>query len=141
MNLEPTSDTQISSREKAEMLLRSALIKKAFNPVLVKLEKLTSLTDYFLIVSARSGKHVTSVAEAVLTEAVGRKFQRYSVEGVKHGNWALLDYGDVIVHIFQTTVREFYDLEGLWAEAPREVFSEDLSREIDDARKNHDEDD
>jgi ribosome-associated protein len=141
MTLEPTSDAQISSREKAEMLLRSALFKKAFNPVLVKLEKLTSLTDYFLIVSARSGKHVTSVAEAVLTEAAGRQFPRYSVEGVKHGNWALLDYGDVIVHIFQTTVREFYDLEGLWAEAPREMFSEDLSREIDDARKNHDEDD
>jgi ribosome-associated protein len=121
---------QIGSREKAETLLRAALSKKAVDPVLLRLEDLTSLTDYFLILSARSAKHVKSVAEAMLADASKRAFSRYSTEGINQGNWALLDYGDVIVHIFQKPVREFYDLEGLWAEAPREIFSEDIVKEI-----------
>jgi len=122
--------SQKSSRDKAEILLRAALSKKALDPVLIRLEGLTSLADYFLIVSARSGRQVKAVAEAILTEARQHRLERFSAEGVQEGNWALLDYGDVVVHVFQTPVREFYDLEGLWAEAPREPFSGDLLREI-----------
>lgn len=122
--------SQKSSREKAEIILRAALSKKALDPVLIRLEGLTSLADYFLIVSARSGRQVKAVAEAILMDARQHRLERFSAEGVQEGNWALLDYGDVVVHVFQTPIREFYDLEGLWAEAPREPFSEDLLREI-----------
>lgn len=125
--------TEKESKEKAEILLRAALSKKALNPVLIRLVGLTSLADYFLIVSARSSKQVKAVAEAVMMDARQHKFPRYSSEGVNQGNWALLDYGDVVVHIFQQPIRVFYDLEGLWAEAPRETFSASLLSEIEAA--------
>ncbi len=122
-------------KEKAEILLRAALSKKALNPVLIRLEGLTSIADYFLLVSARSGKQVKAVAEAVLMDGKKHRIERLSSEGVHDGNWALLDYGDVVVHIFHTPVREFYDLEGLWPEAPREVFPPDLAAEIEAAAR------
>ncbi len=131
----PNHPSEKESKEKAEILLRAALSKKALNPVLIRLAGLTSLTDYFLIVSGRSAKHVKAVAEAVLIDARQRKFPRYSSEGVNQGNWALLDYGDVVVHVFQQPTREFYDLEGLWSEAPRETFSPSLLAEIEAAKE------
>lgn len=125
----------LTSRAKAEILLRAALSKKAVKPVLIRLQELTTLADYFLIVSGRSGKQVKAVADAVLAEAKKHNLERLSVEGVTQGHWALLDYGDVIVHIFHTPIREFYDLEGLWAEAPREALTGDLAREIEAAEE------
>jgi len=131
----------MNSKEKAEILLRAALSKKAMNPTLIRLDKVTSLTDYFLIVSARSPRQVKAVAEAVMIEARDNKIQRYSAEGLTHGNWALIDYGDVIVHVFQPEFREFYDLEGLWREAPRERFSPELVAEIEAATETEEEED
>ena len=126
----PKPSASPSPREKAEVLLRAALSKKATDPVLLRLAQLTTLTDYFLIVSARSGRHVKAIADAIMEAAKERGIQRLSVEGIGLTNWALLDYGDVIVHIFHKPIREFYDLEGLWADAQRETFSGDLAEEI-----------
>ena len=120
----------MSSKDKALFLLRVALSKKAMEPVLVRLIGLTSITDYFLLVSANSAKHAQAIAESVLEDAKRHKIDRLSAEGVQQGNWALLDYGDVIVHVFRKPIREFYDLEGLWAEAPRESFPDDIQKEI-----------
>ncbi len=130
----------MDSKEKAEIFLRAALSKKAVNPVLIRLAKLTTLTDYFLIISAGSGKQVKAVAEAIIQDAEERGIPRLSTEGIQQGNWALLDYGDVIVHVFRKAVREFYDLEGLWAEAPRESFPEDIRKEIEAATETLEED-
>jgi ribosome-associated protein len=135
MKIGKKDSSGITSREKAETLLRAALSKKAFDPALIRLDRFTSYTDFFLIVSARSARQVTAVAEAVLKDARERKIERYSHEGVSQGNWALLDYGDVIVHVFLESTRDFYDLEGLWAEAPRERFSDSLQQEITAARE------
>lgn len=129
------------SKDKAEILLKAALSKKAVDPLLIRLAELTTLADYFLIVSARSARQVQAVAEAVLTEGKAHKFMKYSAEGISQGNWALIDYGDVIVHIFQPSVREFYDLEGLWSEAPRENFSPALRAEIEAATETAEEED
>jgi ribosome-associated protein len=129
----------ISPKEKAELLLRAALTKKAMNPVLIRLEKLSSLTDYFLIVSAGSGKQVKAIAEAILEESRTVHMKPFSVEGTTQGHWALLDYGDVIVHVFFEPTRDFYDLEGLWAEAPREKLPEDVLQELEAAKGRYDE--
>lgn len=131
---------EITSKDKAEVFLRAALSKKAVNPVLIRLAKLTTLTDYFLIISAGSAKQVKAIAEAIVQDADHHGIPRLSMEGVQQGNWALLDYGDVIVHVFQKAVREFYDLEGLWAEAPREEFPEDVQKEIEAAAETPEED-
>jgi ribosome-associated protein len=130
----------MSSKDKAFFLLRVALSKKAVEPVLVRLIGLTSITDYFLLVSANSAKQVQAIAEAVLEDAKKHKIDRLSAEGVHQGNWALLDYGDVIVHVFRKPIREFYDLEGLWAEAPRESFPDDIQKEIDLAAEGEEDD-
>jgi ribosome-associated protein len=126
------NESTLSAKEKAEMLLAAAMAKKARDPVLIRLVKLSSFTDYFLIVTARSGKHVKAVAEAVIEDARERGIRPYSAEGVTQGHWALLDYGDVIVHVFFEPTRAFYDLEGLWAEAPREKLPEEVLKELEE---------
>ncbi|MEW6351422.1 MAG: ribosome silencing factor [Thermodesulfobacteriota bacterium] len=133
MNVSSEIPHEPNSREKAEMLLRTALSKKASSPVLIRLADLTSLTDYFLILTARSARHVAAVAEAIEAEAKQARFRRPSVEGLPPANWVLLDFGDLVVHVFQPGARDFYDLEGLWADAPRERFSPETTREIEAA--------
>ncbi len=130
----------ISSKDKAFFLLRAALTKKAMEPVLVRLIGLTSITDYFLVLSANSAKHAQAIAEAVMEDAKKNNIDRMSAEGVTQGNWALLDYGDVIVHVFRKPIREFYDLEGLWAEAPRESLPADIQKEIELGAETEDDD-
>lgn len=128
-------------KQKTERLLSAALSKKAFNPVSLKLVGLTAIADYFLIVSARTGRHVKAIAEAVSSKAAEINMKELSAEGVQGGRWALLDYGDIIVHVFHTPVREFYDLEGLWADAPRASFSPELAREIREIEEDTGDDD
>lgn len=140
--MKPSSDqvASVGPKEKAEILLRAALAKKGFNPVLIRLAGLTPLADYFLILSGRSARHVKAVAEFILEESRPLKIRPLSSEGIAQGNWALLDYGDVIVHVFQEPVREFYDLEGLWAEAPREEFDRELAEAIREAQEDQEDD-
>jgi ribosome-associated protein len=124
--------------ERAELLLKAAVSKKAFDPVLIRLNKHTTLTDYFLIVSGLSARHVKAISEAVVVEAKKEGVVPQSTEGLSLGTWALLDYGDVIVHVFLKQTREFYDLEGLWREAPREPFSQELLDQIEKPAEDED---
>ena len=98
----------------------AALEKKGLEPVLLDVSEQGTYTDYILVVSGRSDRHVQAVADGVI-EAL--KNQRgvlpIGVEGKRDGHWALIDFGDVIVHVFYHPMREFYDLEGLWVDAPR----------------------
>ncbi len=119
------------SKDKALQLMKSAISKKAFNPVLIKLDKLTALTDYFAILSGSSARHVKAIADSIMEQTKKIGIAPDSVEGTAIGNWALLDYGDVIVHVFQQPTREFYDLEGLWAEAPRVTLPQELIDEME----------
>jgi ribosome-associated protein len=98
----------------------AALEKKALEPLLLDVSGLASYTDFILILSGRSDRHVQAVADAV-EEALKRNGGRaaLSVEGKRDGHWTLIDFGDLIVHVFYHPVREFYDLEGLWIDAPR----------------------
>jgi ribosome-associated protein len=98
----------------------AALEKKALEPLLLDVSGEASYTDYILIVSGRSDRHVQTVTDAV-EEALKKTRGRspLSVEGKRDGHWTLLDYGELIVHVFYHPVREFYDLEGLWINAPR----------------------
>jgi ribosome-associated protein len=129
------------SKAKAERFLKAALSKKALRPILLRLDKLTPITDYFLIVSGKSARHAKSIADAIVEDAHSDSTMVYSVEGLTQGNWVLLDLGEVIIHVFQDHSREFYDLEGLWSDAPREVFSPDIIKEIEVAGEMDEEED
>ena len=93
--------------------------KKAEGAVILNIGKLSSIADYLLICSASSDRQVQSIANSIEDGLKKKKVRSLSVEGVREGRWALIDYGDVIAHIFLEPVREFYNLEGLWPEAPR----------------------
>lgn len=96
-----------------------ALDKKAYDLQLLNVQNLSSLTDYLLLASGRSDRQVQAIAESVRMGFKEQGVLPLAAEGIDEGRWALLDYGDFMVHIFQPSVRSFYDLEGLWEEAPR----------------------
>ncbi|MEW6261537.1 MAG: ribosome silencing factor [Thermodesulfobacteriota bacterium] len=105
---------------KAELIVSAARRHKAFDLVLLKVDKLTSFADYFFLCSCRSSRQVQSVADEILEQAQKEGgYKPLGVEGKAQGHWVLLDFGEVIAHVFHEPLRGFYDLEGLWSEAER----------------------
>ena len=92
--------------------------KKAENLLMLDLRGLSSVTDTLVIASGHSDRHVQAVSESLAQEMKDRGYMPLGIEGLKGGRWALLDYGDVIVHIFYQEIRLTYDLEGVWRDAP-----------------------
>lgn len=107
----------MDARAKALLLCGFALEKKAQDLVLLEVGKLTTIADFFLICSGRSDRHVQSIAEGIREDARPRELRPISSEGIPLGQWVLMDFSDVLVHVFYEPVRRFYDLEGLWAGA------------------------
>ncbi len=105
--------------DKALLCLRIIKERKAIDPILFEVGKLTSITDYFLIASGNSSRQVQAISQHLSRRMREEGFRAYGVEGKQEGHWVLMDYGDVVIHIFYQPVREFYDLEGLWIEASR----------------------
>jgi len=107
------------SDEKA-LRARSALIDaRALDPVLLDMRPLTLITDYFLICHGTSNVHIRGLADAVRDALKGESISPFGVEGYDDARWILLDYGDLIVHVFAEEEREFYTLERLWSDAAR----------------------
>ena len=105
--------------ERALECTRAALDRKAYDLVVLDVGALTSIADYFVICSGRSDTQVQAIAEGVRDHLAALGVEPLAVEGLEHGQWVLIDYGDVVVHVFHVPVRGFYDLERLWARAPR----------------------
>jgi ribosome-associated protein len=118
----------ISSWDKTLLLARAALEKKAGDLVVMEVRELTSIADYFIICSGRSDRQVQSIAHGIEENLRQAGLSPLSVEGAARGHWVLMDFTDVIVHIFYEPVREFYDLDGLWGHAPRVRLPEPYSR-------------
>ena len=107
------------SKTKSLLCLKAALEKKALDPVLLELKETTSFTDYFLLCSGKSDRQVQAIAQAVEEALKQKGIRPLGQEGITGGRWILMDYEDVVVHIFLEPVRKFYDLEGLWFDAQR----------------------
>ena len=107
------------ARELAIGALEAALEKKALMPVLIEVSAMASYTDFIGIVSGRSDRQVEAIADGVsqFMKLQGRRVIGH--EGSGNGRWTLLDFGEIVIHVFYHPVREFYDLEGLWGTAPR----------------------
>ena len=102
-----------------DLYVKAVLGKKAFNVVVLDVAELTSFADIFIICSGRSNRQVVAIAEYIKRELKNHKIKPLSVEGSRDGQWMLLDYGHIIIHVFYEPMREFYDLEGLWVDAKR----------------------
>ena len=105
--------------DKAKLCLKIIGKRKAIDPVLFEVGKLVSITDYFLIASGSSSRQVQAIARHLQKRMREQGFRPDGIEGEQEGHWVLMDYGDVVIHLFYQPIREFYDLEGLWIEAPR----------------------
>jgi ribosome-associated protein len=99
--------------------LSLALEKKALEPVLLDVRQLCSFCNYQLVISGRSDRQVDAIADAIELGLKNEGMRPISTEGARTGQWALLDYGDFVVHVFLHSAREHYDLEGLWNDAAR----------------------
>ena len=123
-----TADPQPEAKLSGEAVLsiaKDALDDlKALEPVTLDVRELSSVTDYLLVASGTSSRHVKSLAENVLMKAKASGVRPLGVEGERTGDWVLVDFGDVVVHVMQPATRSFYDLERLWsvqADQPQEI--------------------
>jgi len=112
------------SWEKVLRCAQSALDKKAYDLVVLEVSAFTSVADYFLICTGRSDIQVQSICRAIEESLAATGVKPLAIEGFTHGQWVLIDFGDVVVHIFYETVRSFYNLEGLWAQASHRALPE-----------------
>jgi ribosome-associated protein len=107
------------SRALAMKAVEAALEKKAVEPVLLDVHELASYTDFILVLSGRSDRQVAAIAEGVAEALARDNIRPIGKEGNRGGHWTLIDFGDVVVHVFYHPVRDFYDLESFWIDAPR----------------------
>jgi ribosome-associated protein len=114
--------TGADSLAKASRIAKTVTDRKAEDVVVLDMRELASFADVFILATGTSDRHVRAIADAVEECALALGERPLGVEGHEEGRWILLDLGDVIVHVFQREVREHYDLERLWSEAPRLVL-------------------
>lgn len=112
-----------TAQRPADRAAQAALDKKATDVVILDLRKATDFTDYFVLASGSNQRQIVAVADAVLEtlRAIGLKPKH--VEGYPRGEWILLDFEDLVVHVFTEKTRAFYDLERLWGGATRQEVS------------------
>lgn len=93
--------------------------KKAENTVVLKVSKVVSYTDYILISEAQSTKQVQAISKNILSEMTKLNRKPIGVEGTENGLWVLIDYGDIVIHLFLNSIRSLYDIENFWLNAER----------------------
>ncbi|HEX9860715.1 MAG TPA: ribosome silencing factor [Nitrospirota bacterium] len=101
----------------AKEAAKAALDKKAEELKLLYVREVTTIADYFIICTGNTARQVRSIADEIDMNLGRRKVNPLHVEGLNEGRWVLMDYGDVVVHVFDPAAREYYDLEGLWSDA------------------------
>lgn len=109
---------KVRSIDKAKRVYELATDKKARDIVILELKDLTILTDYFIICSGDSTTQVRAIVEYIEENLGKAGFKPLSIEGLSYSHWVLMDYGDIIVHVFEEETRHYYELEKLWLDAP-----------------------
>jgi ribosome-associated protein len=107
-----------SGERKVRRAARAALDKKAIDLTVLDVQSVSSVTDYFLVCSGRSAPHVKTIADAIRAELKDEGMRPLHAEGQAESGWVLLDYGDVLMHVFLEDTRAYYGLERLWGDAP-----------------------
>lgn len=109
----------LSGGELARICALAAEETKGQDIVILDVRGLTTFTDYFVVVSGTSTRHVQALADAVETKLRSKRVRTSTAEGLQEGLWVLLDFDGVVVHIFYHEQRKFYDIESLWSKAKR----------------------
>jgi len=111
--------TELDASTLARLVVAAAADKKSENIVLLDLRKLSSVTDYFVICSGAVDRQLEAIADNILDVVKSKhKIEARHVEGSGETGWILIDYVDVVIHIFTPSLRTYYNLEALWANAP-----------------------
>jgi len=120
--MEPNSVKKATKRNlpaEVRIAVKAAESKKGENICVLDLRTASTFTDYFLIVEGGSPRQNAAISDAVGQELKGLGVRPLGVEGTTHGEWVLMDYGFLVVHVFSRTAREYYALEKLWGDVPR----------------------
>ncbi len=120
----------MTSKSLAKLIANGALSKKAFDVTILDLRKLTTMTDYFVVCSVDSDTQARAVADAIKNEALDKGETSVRKEGYSEGRWVLLDFVDVVAHVFYKETREFYNLEKLWGDAKFEYVSDEPAKKV-----------
>ena len=108
---------KLTAQERAIRCAALALDKKALEVRVLEIGRLSSIADYLVLASGRSDKQTQAIADSI-RQGLKKFGKALDIEGVKEGKWIVIDYGDVIVHIFQEEMRRYYNLDELWGNAP-----------------------
>ena len=108
----------------ALVIARAVSDKKALDIVIIKMKKMSSVCDYFVVASGTSTTHVRALSDNIVRVLKLKGQSLWHIEGEREASWILLDFGDVVCHLFLEEMRAFYNLEKLWGEAPQERFEE-----------------
>lgn len=122
-----TKKKEPDSRARALLCINASLQKKAKDLVILNVKEISAFADYFLICSGTSDRQLRAIAAAIEENLKIAGITPLGIEGEAAGQWILMDYDDVIIHIFLETVRTFYDLERLWSEAPRMAIPDETA--------------
>lgn len=123
----------MNTKDFAQRIVQLILSKKGYDIKILDLRKLTPIADYFILASGDSHIQVKAIADEVDDKLRKDGIKCYFKEGYNAANWILLDYFDVVVHIFKTEAREFYNLEKLWGDAPTEIIEDELENKNTDS--------
>jgi len=108
----------IDSRQKAVSIAKAASDKKAVDLVVLDVRELTTIADYFVICSGATTRQAKAISDEVDFRLGAERIFPHHVEGLAESRWVLMDYSDVVVHVFEEETRQYYDLDGLWGFAP-----------------------
>ncbi len=116
----PPVEDPIEPEDVATELAKAALEKKAFDLAILDMRGLVDYCDIFVICSARNRRQVQGIAEGVRVHGKKKlRLKQHAIEGLEAARWVLVDFGDVVLHVFDEPMRGFYNLDGLWSDAPR----------------------
>ena len=131
--LKAVEKQSLTSSERCLKCAGLAFDKKAFDIRAVDISKISSIADYLVIISGGSDRQVQAITDSIRT-GLKKDGKVNDIEGANEGKWVVMDYGDVLVHIFHDPLRHYYDLDGLWNMAPEM----ELPKNIREARKESD---
>lgn len=117
--VQESKENRLDGNELARTIVQIAADKKAEDIIMLDIRGLSIIADYFVICTGTSDRQVRAVAKDIDEQLGKQGVNAIHVEGMTDAHWVLLDYGSVIVHVFDPATRDYYRLEKLWAEAPR----------------------